>query len=91
MADNQLVRKKDLPASRTADPRDEPSAEWGWHGTFPVAAQVFGWFAVIAILLLMTATHENKTSWVFICCFGVGLALVLVYGLYKRRNAWRRR
>ena len=32
------------------DPHDEPSAEWGWHGSFPRGKIIAG---VVCILLLM--------------------------------------
>jgi hypothetical protein len=77
-------------SSRTADPHDEPSAEWGWHGTFPVATQVFGWFAVAACFLMFIGNQQGHVEDVYLALTGIGLILLLVRSLVRRRNAWRR-
>jgi hypothetical protein len=85
-------------AKTSVDPADEPSAEWGWHGSFPKATQVGGWIAVIALLGMLFGNHQGILSggghlgeadiWL------IGIALVLAIGLVaslaRRRKAWRR-
>lgn len=89
------VAKRATPA---VDPADEPSAEWGWHGSYPKAAQAGGWFTVIALLAMLFGNHQGILSggghlaeadiWL------IGIALVLAIGLLvdlsRRRKAWRR-
>jgi hypothetical protein len=41
------------------DPRDEPSAEWGWHGSFPNGSRIAG--VVVAILLLVLLIGPYQT------------------------------
>lgn len=86
-----MAEKKELPPSRTADPEDEPSAEWGWHGTFPVAVQVAGWLAAAVCFIMVTATHETHISWIYLCSIGVIIILFLLYDLRKRKTSWRNR
>ena len=38
--------------SHCADPHDEPSVEWGWHGSFPKATRIMGWLTA-AVMFLM--------------------------------------
>ncbi len=85
-----MAEKTELPASRTVDPEDEPSAKWGWHGTFPMATQVAGWFAAIVCFLMLTATHTSKTEWVFLVATGVIIIALLLNSLRRKRSAWRR-
>jgi hypothetical protein len=86
----KAVQKRQQSGVRTVDPRDEPSAEWGWHGSFPKATRVAGWVSVIVLLAMIYNNHENNTENVWL----VGIALAIVVGLLleirRRRTAWRR-
>ncbi|MGW4484396.1 DUF2631 domain-containing protein [Amycolatopsis sp. NPDC004368] len=72
------------------DPRDEPSAEWGWHGSFPTATRVAGWVSVVILLLMLKGNHENNTENVWLIGLAAFLALLLVLDFRKRRTAWRK-
>ena len=89
-ASRAVDKKRDLPPSRTADPADEPSAEWGWHGTFPVGIQVGGWFSAAVCFGMLTATHTSDTEWVWLIGVGTAIVLFLLWDLRRRRTAWRR-
>ena len=41
---------RELAKRPAVDPHDEPSAEWGWHGSFPRGKIIAG---VLTILLLV--------------------------------------
>lgn len=83
-------RKRQLPPSRTADPADEPSAEWGWHGTFPVGIQVGGWISAAICFAMLNTTHTSKTEWVWLIGIGTAIVLFLLWDLRRRRNTLRR-
>lgn len=72
------------------DPRDEPSAEWGWHGSFPRATPIAGVVTAIILLLLMIGPYQTRLQDFWI----VGVVLLLIgliaHGTLKRRKAWRR-
>ena len=73
------------------DPRDEPSVEWGWHGSFPNGQRVSG--VVVAILLLVMVVGPYQTSLHVLWLVPMGLALLglIVWGTVKRRrDDWRR-
>ena len=72
------------------DPRDEPSAEWGWHGSFPKATRVAGWICVVVLLLMLKGNHENNTENVWLVGLALFLAFLLVLDIRKRRTAWRK-
>ncbi|WP_235022627.1 DUF2631 domain-containing protein [Amycolatopsis alkalitolerans] len=89
MATKAVVkRQKSEPAK--VDPRDEPSAEWGWHGGFPKASRIAGWLTVVVLLLMINNNHENNTENVWLVGTAVGIAIALLVDIKKRRTAWRR-
>ncbi len=83
---------RELARRPEADPADEPSAEWGWHGGFPRGMVIGGWVSVF-ILIVMNFTNNNLTNntanvWL------IGLAVVMAIGLVmhsvRKRTSWRR-
>lgn len=72
------------------DPRDEPSARWGWHGSFPKATRIAGWATVVILLLMIKGNHENNTENVWLVGLAAFIALMLVLDIRKRRTAWRK-
>ena len=71
-------------------PQDEPSAEWGWHGSFPRGRQVAGWFAAAACFLMLIGNQIGHVEDIYLVITGVVLVLLLIWDLNKRRNPWRR-
>ena len=71
-------------------PQDEPSAEWGWHGSFPRGRQIAGWFAAVACFLMLIGNQIGHVEDIYLVLTGVTLVLLLIWDLSKRRNPWRR-
>jgi hypothetical protein len=73
------------------DPRDEPSAEWGWHGSFPNGSRIAGVVSIIALVTMLFIGHETDVT---VASWMLGTALIIVIGLVadaaRKRNAWRR-
>lgn len=72
------------------DPADEPSAEWGWHGSFPNLVQVMGWVIVGGLLVMLIGNHKGNVENIYLLITAAGIALALLLDLRKRRTAWRR-
>lgn len=72
------------------DPRDEPSAEWGWHGTFPKATRIAGWLSAAALLVMLIGNHRNAMEDIWLVAIAIGIVFTLLLDLRKRRTAWRR-
>jgi hypothetical protein len=85
-----IVASKAVEKRPEVDPRDEPSAEWGWHGSFPRATRIAGWVSAIILLVMIYGNHENNTENVWLIGLSLGLILLLVLDLRKRRTAWRK-
>ncbi|EID53238.1 DUF2631 domain-containing protein [Saccharomonospora xinjiangensis] len=72
------------------DPRDEPSAEWGWHGSFPKATRIGAVVAAVIMFLMLIGNHPNRTEDVVLISIGVGLLLGVLFDVRRSRTAWRR-
>jgi hypothetical protein len=89
VANKSLEKRRKADAS-TVDPRDEPSAEWGWHGTFPKATRIAGWISAIVLFVMIYNNHENNTENVWLVGLGLAIIILLLIDLRRRRTAWRR-
>ncbi|HEX7658666.1 MAG TPA: DUF2631 domain-containing protein [Pseudonocardiaceae bacterium] len=74
---------------QTVDPNEEPSADWGWHGHFPVATQVIGWFVTLLIFLMLIGNQVGHVEDIWLVCIGAGLVILLLIDLARKRRAWR--
>jgi uncharacterized protein DUF2631 len=74
----------------TVDPRDEPSAEWGWHGGFPRGTRIAGWFFAAAMFLMLIGNHTGRTEDAWLIGIGTGMVIVLVWDRIRARTAWRK-
>ena len=72
------------------DPSDEPSAEWGWHGSFPNGVRISGVVVAIVLLLLMIGPYQSRLQDWWIVGIALGILALIVRGTIRRRNAWRR-
>ena len=72
------------------DPADEPSAEWGWHGSFPNATRIAGVVVAIILLLLLIGPYQTHLQDFWIVPIALGILVFVVRGTIKRRNAWRK-
>jgi hypothetical protein len=85
-----IVASRTVQKRPEVDPHDEPSAAWGWHGTFPKATRFGGWFSAAVLLLMLKGNHENNTENVWLVGLSLLIILALVLDLRRQRTAWRR-
>jgi hypothetical protein len=72
------------------DPRDEPSAEWGWHGTFPNATRIAGVVVSIILLVLLIGPYQTRLQDFWEIPLALGILAAVIYGTVKRRHDWRK-
>jgi hypothetical protein len=72
------------------DPADEPSAEWGWHGTFPKGITIAGVLTAILLPLMLIGHHVSWTEILFTVVPAVVILAAVVAGNLRKRNDWRR-
>ncbi|MFR9805684.1 DUF2631 domain-containing protein [Pseudonocardia sp. RS010] len=71
------------------DPADEPSAEWGWHGTFPKATSIAGIVVAIVLCLLLIGHSTSVTEILFTVIPAAVIFFGVLYGNLRRRKDWR--
>lgn len=86
-----MSSSSELDKRPAVDPHDEPSAEWGWHGTFPKGIKIAGWLSVLATFSLLIGNHHGRVENIWVIAFGVGLALLLIWEQVRSRTSWRKR
>jgi drug/metabolite transporter (DMT)-like permease len=70
--------------------RHERPEDWGWHADLGLLARIGGVVTLIALLLMLTASHYNHAGDVALLFF-IGVVVVgLIWDAQKRRNSWRR-
>jgi hypothetical protein len=72
------------------DPHDEPSVEWGWHGTLPRGAQIAGWFVAIAMFGMLIGNQQGHVEDFYLVIVGILMIFLLLTSVRRRRRAWRR-
>ena len=86
MASSELEKR---PGS-VVDPHDEPSVEWGWHGSFPKATRIAGWLTAIALLLMLIGNHRGHIEDIYLIGTAAVIVLALIWDRIRSRTAWRR-
>ena len=79
-----------LPEDYHHDHPDEHPTDWGWHGEWGRASRIAGWVVAIILLLMITATHYNRSGNAWLIIFAAGLIGGLIWDAQRRKNAWRR-
>ena len=81
---------RELAKRPAVDPHEEPSAEWGWHGTFPRGKIIAGVVSILILVAFLYGPYQSRTQDLWL----VGVVLLLVFMIWRqvvaRRNAWRR-
>ena len=72
------------------DPRDEPSAEWGWHGSFPNGTRIAAVVSAISLLVLLIGPYQTELQVFWVVPIALGILVWIVVGTIKRRKAWRK-
>lgn len=63
-----------LPSSEA----DEPSADWGWHGSFPMGGRIIGWFSIVFLFAMAFFDHNglDETWWLVVLASVLAVALL---------------
>lgn len=74
---------------QTPNPHDEPSAEWGWHGTLPKGALLGGLFATLVLFGMLIGNQRGHVEDFYLVIAGVLMAFLLIMAIRRRRRARR--
>jgi hypothetical protein len=86
VAGSELEKRR----ANAVDKHDEPSAEWGWHGGFPVGTRIAGWFTAAAMFLMLIGNHTGRTEDIWLLAIGTVIVVALIVDRVRARTAWRR-
>ncbi|WP_219413280.1 DUF2631 domain-containing protein [Pseudonocardia nigra] len=81
---------RELAKRPAVDPQDEPSVEWGWHGSFPRGMMIAGWASVLIMLSFLIGNHQGRIENVWLIVIAAGMAIGLIMHSVRKRHAWRR-
>ncbi|MQA17080.1 MAG: DUF2631 domain-containing protein [Pseudonocardiaceae bacterium] len=64
---------------------DEPSADWGWHGSFPIGGRVAGWLSTVGLFFMAINGHGPATeNWWLLGIVGVLVVLLIAHEVNQR-------
>lgn len=90
MARTELEKRKATPAAAfRVSPEEEPSAEWGWHGSFPRGTVIAGVVVGLAMFGMLIGNHSGWTENLWLIGTGVFLLGGVGWLAHKRRTSWR--
>jgi uncharacterized protein DUF2631 len=78
------------PPEYAAHHPEEHPEQWGWHGEWGRAARIAGWVVAILLLLMLTATHYNMAGGAWLIGIAIGMAVVLIWDMQRRKKVWRK-
>jgi hypothetical protein len=81
---------RELAKRSAVDPQDEPSAEWGWHGSFPKAKVAGGVVTIILLIVLMFGPYQSRTQDLWLIGLALIVAGLIAHQVVAARNSWRR-
>ncbi|WP_424188543.1 DUF2631 domain-containing protein [Actinokineospora sp. G85] len=91
MAGTELEKRKPTKASpHVVSPADEPSAEWGWHGTFPKGTAIAAVFTALSMFFMLTSNTVSGTEHWWLAGTGAVILVGLLWKMNKDRTSWRR-
>ncbi len=75
---------------QSPDPHDEPSVEWGWHGTLPKGTLLGGVFVTLVLFGMLIGNQQGHAEDVFLVITGVVMIFLLLMSVRRRRRTFRR-
>jgi hypothetical protein len=90
LEDTVASNSRELAQRPAVDPDEEPSAEWGWHGSFPRGMMIAGWVSVAIMLVMLIGNHTGRTENIWLIGVAIAMAAGLVLTTLSKRNSWRR-
>ncbi len=65
--------------------------EWGWHGETGKKGRIGAWFTVFVLLAFLVGNHQGRIEDLWLVGIAFTIALILIWDMRRRKNAWRSR
>ena len=67
----------------------ESPEDWGWHGETGKWGQIGGWIATAVLLTYLIGNHEGRVEDFWVIGIALGIVVILLWDIRRRKNAWR--
>ena len=81
---------RELEQRPAVDPHDEPSVEWGWHGTFARGKIIAGVISILLLVAFIFGPYQSHTQLLWLIGTALALAFMIWRQVVAQRNSWRR-
>ncbi len=88
---NQPNREEGVVRAGAQPVEHERPEDWGWHGETGKWGRIGGWIAVLVVLAYLVGNHEGRVEDLWVIGIAATMALILVWDMFRRKNAWRSR
>lgn len=88
---NQPGREEGVVRAGSHPVEHEEPADWGWHGQTGRKGRVGAWIAVLVTLSYLVGNHEGRVEDLWVLGVAILLITILVWDMFRRKNAWRSR
>ena len=88
---NQPGREEGVVRAGAHPVEHEEPADWGWHGQTGRKGRFGAWIAVLVTLSYLIGNHEGRVEDLWVLGIAVVLVVILVWDMFRRKNAWRSR
>lgn len=86
---NQPGREEGVVRAGAHPIEHEEPADWGWHGQTGKKGRVGAWIAVLVTLSLLMGNHEGGIENLWVIGIAALIAVILIWDIVRRKNAWR--
>ena len=69
----------------------ERPEEWGWHGETGKFGRAGAWIATLILLTFIIGNHEGNMENLWIIGIAAVMVIILIWDIFRRKNAWRSR
>jgi hypothetical protein len=88
---NQPGREEAVVRAGAHPVEHEEPADWGWHGETGKKGRIGAWIAVLVTLSFLIGNHEGRVEDLWVLGAAAVMVIILVWDIFRRKNAWRSR
>ncbi len=88
---NQPNREEGVVRADAHPVEHERPEDWGWHGETGKLGRVGAWIATLILLTFLIGNHEGRVEDLWLIGIVAVMVLILIWDIFRRKNAWRSR